>query len=66
MQTKFQKMQISKGHLLTVKGDVQMIKDAFFKGKLISEICKNFHKTDAFHMNFAIDLAHRKVSVAQG
>lgn len=44
MLTKFQKMQISKGHLLTVKGDVQMIKDAFFKGKLISEICKNYEK----------------------
>ena len=44
MLTKFQKMQISKGHLLTVKGDVQRIKDEFFKGKLISEICKNYEK----------------------
>ena len=44
MLVKFQKMQISKGHLLTVRGDVQRIKDAFFKGKLISEICKNYEK----------------------
>ena len=44
MLLKFQKMQISKGHLLTVRRDVQRIKDAFFKGKLISEICKNYEK----------------------
>ena len=33
MISKFQKLHPTKGHLLTVKGDVQKIRDAFFKGK---------------------------------
>ena len=33
MLSKFQQMHVSKGHLLTVRGDVQKIKDAFFTGK---------------------------------
>lgn len=32
MLSRFQQMRVSEGHLLTVRGDVQRIKDAFFKG----------------------------------
>ena len=39
-------MHISKGHLLTVKTDVQRIRDAFFVGKLlIAKSCKVVHCT---------------------
>ncbi|PFX30928.1 Schlafen family member 5 [Stylophora pistillata] len=32
MLSRFQQMRVSEGHLLTVRGDVQRIRDAFFKG----------------------------------
>ena len=48
MLTKFQKMQISKGHLLTVKGDVQMIKDAFLKVSSFQKSVRIFIKRTRF------------------
>lgn len=33
MVAKFDRLRVSKGHLLTVKDDAQKIRDAFFHGK---------------------------------
>lgn len=33
LTNRFEKMNLPKGHLLTIKDDVQKIRDAFFSGK---------------------------------
>ena len=34
MVARFDRLRVSKGHLLTVKDDAQKIRDAFFHGKI--------------------------------
>lgn len=43
--SRFQELRVSKGHLLTVKGDVQRVKDAFFVGKLFCIAVANKNNT---------------------
>ena len=49
--------------MVNFKPGKEIEKDVFRFFTSVGQRKKN--KTDAFHMNFAIDLAHRKVSVAQ-
>lgn len=43
MVARFDRLRVSKGHLLTVKDDAQKIRDAFFHGKI-----KIFEMADLF------------------
>ena len=43
MVARFDRLRVSKGHLLTVKDDAQKIRDAFFHGKM-----KIFEMADLF------------------